>query len=171
MRFVIVLIAALIFFVDADAQQSLRSLPPVIDTAGKRIDVVSLSDIQPVVAIRFLGSMCTHCMQQLAHFQEYTDQFREAGAVVVAFSDNETQKCREVSKQYGFASDVFYLCSDTGNVCSKAYGTSIPERNGTVTELHGIRVIHKRIQLFEHYSTTPYMDVQYVLNLLKRKTQ
>lgn len=168
MRFVIAFIVSLILCIDVDAQHRVKSLPPVVDTAGRSIDMESLSDTQPVVVIRFLGAMCTHCMQQLALFKEFTEQFRKAGAVVVAFSDNEVQKCREVSKQYGFASDVFHLCSDAGNACSKVYGTTITERNGSVTELHGLRVIYKGFVLFEHYSTTPYMDVRHLLSLLSK---
>lgn len=169
MRSVIVLIAALILCVDAHAQQSIKSLPPVNDTAGRSIDVIALSDSVPVVAIRFLGAMCTHCMQQLAHFQEYTEQFRGLKSVVVAFSDNDVEKCREVTRQYAFASDLFLLCSDAGNVCSKAYGTTIAERNGSVTELHGIRILDKRNVIFEHYSTTPYMDVENILSVLSKR--
>ncbi|MEY2719326.1 MAG: hypothetical protein RLZZ273_692 [Bacteroidota bacterium] len=146
-------------------------MPPVIDTAGNTVDIVALSDNTPVISIRFLGAMCAHCMQQLALFQEYTEQLRAAKAVVVAFSDNDVAKCREVTKQYGFAGDVFSLCSDSGNVCSKAFGTTIEERNGTVTELHGVRILVKRSVIFEHYSATPYTDVRHILAMISRTTR
>jgi len=170
MRFIIGLIVSLILCAAAEARPHFTSLPPVVDTAGRSIDVIALSDSVPVVAIRFLGAMCTHCMQQLALFQEHTEQLRSLKTVVVAFSDNEVEKCREVTKQYAFSNDVFLLCSDTGNTCSKAFGTTIAERNGSVTELHGIRIVNKRDVVFEHYSTAPYMDVQNILAILSRRT-
>ena len=171
MRCIIGLIVSLILYVNASAQHSAQSLPPVIDTAGRSIDVIALSDSVPVVAMRFLGAMCTHCMQQLAHFQEYTEQFRALKCVVIAFSDNDVEKCREVTRQYAFASHVFMLCSDANNTCSKAYGTTIAERNGSVTELHGIRILDKRNVIFEHYSATPYMDVRNILSVLSERTK
>lgn len=159
--------AVLITCGSAHAQTVERALPPVLDTAGRQIDVVALSDSLPVVTIRFLGSMCAHCMQQLAYFQEFTKQLRDRNVRVVAFSENEVMKCRDVTIQYGFAGDVFSICSDSGNVCSKAFGTTITERDESRTELHGIRILYKRNVLFEHYSTTPYMDIQTLLSVLE----
>ena len=149
-----------------NAQPDAKALPPVIDTAGRRIDIIALSDSTPVVSIRFLGSMCAHCMQQLVYFQEYTKQIRDLNVRVVAFSDNDVTKCREVTIQYAFADDVFSLCSDIDNACSRAFGTTIKEPDGSVTELHGIQILSKRKVLFEHYSTTPYMDIRTLLSLL-----
>lgn len=171
MGMLIGLVAILVTFGSVNAQPGSKALPPVIDTAGRRIDIIALSDSTPVVSIRFLGSMCAHCMQQLAYFQEFTKQIRDLNVRVIAFSDNDVTKCREVMIQYAFAADVFSLCSDVGNASSRAYGTTISEPDGSVTELHGIQILDKRKVMFEHYSTTPYMDIGALLRLLAKTSR
>lgn len=153
------------------AQDLVQPLPSVVDTAGLPVDIVAMSDGSPVIAIRFLGAMCTHCMQQLSLMKEYTQQLRSLGAKVVAFSQNDVSKCREVATEYGFAGDVFSLCSDSDNRCSQSFGTTITERDGSVTELHGIRILHGRRVVFEHYSMTPFMDVPTLLAVLSRRVR
>ncbi|MBU3679425.1 MAG: redoxin domain-containing protein [Candidatus Kapabacteria bacterium] len=152
------------------AQGLERPLPAVLDTAGNSVNIVAMSDTSPVIAVRFLGSMCTHCMQQLSLMKQYTQQLRALGARVVAFSQNDVSECREVSKQYGFADDVFLLCSDADNRCSRSFGTTITERDSSITELHGLRIFLNRRVVFEHYSMTPFMDIPRLLAILSRKS-
>jgi hypothetical protein len=52
-------------------------------------------------------------------------------------------------------------------VCSRALGTTITERNGNVTELHGLLVLQDRTVVFEHYSALPYKDVRKIMSVLQ----
>lgn len=169
MRLFMGLIALFLLCANVQAQHIAKALPPVVDTGGRSVDVVALSDSIPVVAIRFLGSMCSHCMRQLLHFKRQTEEFSNAGACIVAFSDNDVETCHEVTEQYQFDPRVFKICSDVNNVCSKSLGSSIVERDGSVTELHALLILHKREVLFEHYSTTPLMDVESILSKIPRR--
>jgi peroxiredoxin len=164
----IVYAIVLLFFLHtaARAQHPALRLPLILSADSTTIDIAAVSDSTPVIAIRFLGSMCTHCMQQLVKFQEYTSEFRASGARIIAFSENDVEKCLQVTRQYQLARDVFSLCSDVDNKTSRALGTTIYERNGSVTELHGILVLHKRAVIFEHYSTSPYMDHVSILQII-----
>lgn len=150
----------------AQEQHSLQ-LPTVIAANGTTIDIVAASDTMPVIAIRFLGSMCSHCMQQLLLFKEYSEEFKKLGVRVIAFSDNEVSACQRVTSEYQFSPEVFSICSDSSNVCSRALGTTITERNGNVTELHGLLVLQDRTVLFEHYSALPYKDVRKIMSVLQ----
>lgn len=146
--------------------RSLQPLPTLVMSDGRAIDIVQLSAERPVVLVRFLGSLCSHCMQQIVAINEQADTLRKLDAMVIAFSNNPPAKCAEVTQQYRIDTNVIAICSDSDNNCARALGASIRERDESTTNLHAILVVRKGLVLFEHFSTTPLMTLQDVLNVL-----
>ncbi len=146
--------------------RGLQPLPAIVMSDGRTIDVVQLSMERPIVLVRFLGSLCSHCMQQIVAINEHVDALRKLNAKVIAFSNNPPAKCAEVTLQYHIDTNAIAICSDTNNNCARALGASIQERDGSTTDLHAILVMSKGLVLFEHFSTTPLMSLQGVLKAL-----
>jgi len=151
------------------AQRTLSSMPLVYTADNSQVDIVKLSHTQPLIVIRFLGSMCGHCMRQIVALNERAPELRALNARVVAFSNNPPAKCAEVVKQYSLDTSVVSVCSDADNACSKVLGTSITESDGSITDLHAILLIDRGVIRYEHYSTVPLMAFQDVLKMLARK--
>lgn len=147
-------------------QRQVETLPLVTAADGRSVDIIKLSYDQPVVIIRFLGSLCSHCMQQIVALNERASTFRTLNARVIAFSNNPPLKCAEVTRAYHIDTAVVTICSDTGNTCSQALGTTIVETDGSTTDLHAFLVIDKGLVLYEYYSASPLMSFQTVIDML-----
>lgn len=148
------------------AQRIAPSMPPVYSADNSQVDIVKLSHTQPLIVIRFLGSMCSHCMRQIVALNERAPELRALNARVVAFSNNPPAKCAEVVKQYNLDTTVVSVCSDADNACSKVLGTTITESDASITDLHAILLIDRGAIRYEHYSTVPLMAFQDVLKML-----
>lgn len=166
---VVALISSLPCWASGDAlktPRNLQPLPALVMSDGRTIDIVQLSTERPVLLVRFLGSLCSHCMQQIVAINEQADTLRTLNAQVIAFSNNPPAKCAEVILQYHIDTNAVSICSDADNNCARALGASIPERDGSTTDLHAVLVVRKGLVLFEHFSTTPLMSLQGVLRVL-----
>lgn len=152
-----------------EAERRLQPLPLVISYDGQQIDVVKLSYERPVIAVRFLGSLCSHCMQQIVELNKQAAVLKSHGITVIAFSNNPPQKCAEVSSTYGIDTTVVKICSDSDNMASTALGTTITEKDGTVTELHGFVIVDKGLVVYEHYSTSPLMSFHSVIDKITKR--
>jgi len=148
------------------AQRSGVALPPVVDVHGARIDVVQASHTQPVIAIRFLGAICSHCMQQIVEINMLASKFKAVNARVIVFSEDPSAKCSETIAEYRLDTTLITMCTDSANVCSTALGTTISEPDGSVTDLHAFLVIDRGTVVYEKYTTSPMMALQAVLDLL-----
>lgn len=152
----------------ASAQRAAGTLPPVLSADSISVDVVQLSYDQPLIVIRFLGSLCSHCMQQLVALNERSADFKELHTKIIAFSNNPPSKCAEVTTNYRIDTSVIDICSDTDNACSRALGTTITEKDGSITDLHAFLILDRGQVMFEHYSATPLMGFASVMDVLRR---
>jgi len=135
-----------------------QALPVVTAPDKSPLDIVKLSYERPVIAIRFLGSLCSHCMQQIVRFNERADTLRRYNARVIAFSDNSIENCAEVTRTYRIDTTVITIGSDANNAASRVLGTTISESDGSTTEVHAVLVVHRGRVLFEHYAKTPLLS-------------
>lgn len=166
-RFVLLLmILCSLAVLSSTAQRSSVSLPPVMDVHGTHVDVVQMSHTQPVIAIRFLGAICSHCMEQIIEINALAATFKASNTRVIVFSEDPVEKCRETIAEYHLDTTLISMCNDSANRCSRALGTTITEADGSVTELHAFLVLDQGRVVFEKYSTSPMMALQAVLDLL-----
>lgn len=159
---------ACLFISTASAQRAAGTLPPVLSADSVSLDVVQRSYDQPLIVIRFLGSLCSHCMQQLVALNERSAEFKELNTKIIAFSNNPPSKCAEVMTGYYIDTSVIAICSDTDNACSRALGSTIAEKDGSTTDLHAFLILDKGLVVFEHYSATPLMGFASVMDVLRR---
>ncbi len=150
------------------AQRAVGSLPPVLSADSISVDIVKRSYDQPLIVIRFLGSLCSHCMQQLVTLNEKALTFTDLNTRIIAFSNNPPSKCAEVMHDYHIDTSVIDICSDTDNACSRALGTTIAEKDGSTTDLHAFLILDKGQVVLEYYSATPLMSFASVIDVLKR---
>lgn len=150
------------------AQRAAGTLPSVLSADSMSVDIVKRSYDQPLIVIRFLGSLCSHCMQQLVALNERAAEFKELNTKIIAFSNNPPSKCAEVMTQYHIDTSVISICSDTDNACSRALGSTITEKDGSTTDLHAFLILDKGLVVFEHYSATPLMGFASVMDVLRR---
>lgn len=148
------------------AQRSNASFPAVVDTHGATLDIVQASHTQPVIAIRFLGAICSHCMQQIVEINTLATKFKALNTRVIVFSEDPQAKCRETIAEYRLDTTLITLCTDSASVCSTALGTTISEPDGSITELHAFLLVDQGTVIFEKYTTTPMMALQAVVDLL-----
>lgn len=148
------------------AQRTLTTLPDVFGADSARVNVIARSQQQPLVVIRFLGAMCSHCVQQLVAINEQREAFKSTGARIVAFSDDSPSECIEAIRRYGLDTSVISLCSDPDGQCSRALGATIHESDGSETDLHALLVMYRGQILSEHFSVTPLMNFRGVLHTL-----
>jgi peroxiredoxin len=151
--------------------RKIETLPLVKSAEGFSVDIVKESYNHPVIVIRFLGSLCSHCMQQIVALNEKAPVLKSINVRVIAFSNNPPEKCAEVARNYHIDTSVISICSDADNACSKVIGTTILERDNSITDLHAFIVIDKGLVLREHYSTTPLMSFQSIIEELSARRQ
>ncbi len=164
--FVMISILLSLAVLSSTAQRSGVSLPPVTNVHGERVDVMQMSQTRPVIAIRFLGAICSHCMEQIVQLNGLATTFKKSNAHVVVFSQDPLEKCRETITEYHLDTALITMCNDSANRCSRALGTTITEADGSVTELHAFLVVDRGTVVFEKYSTSPMMALQAVVDLL-----
>lgn len=144
-------------------------LPPLHTASGRSIDVRTLAASSPVIVLRFLGSFCSHCREQIVVLNDLADTLRALDVRVVAFSDDDVATCDRFRREERIDSTVITLCSDPESAASAALGTSIVERNGTLTELHAVVVVYRGDVWFEHYGITPLRDFRGMLAAIERR--
>lgn len=146
--------------------RSIDSLPVVYGADSSAIDLLAASDTTTVVAVRHLGAICSHCVEQIILLNEYANEFRRRNARVIAFSMDDVDECQLAAKEHAIDTDVLQLCYDERDACSRAVGSTIQEIDGSFTDLHAVLVIRQRMVVFEHYSTQPLMSLGGVFEVL-----
>ena len=56
---------------------------------GQKLDLADISDDAPVIAVRYLGYGCEHCVQQLTYLNEHASELKKLGIRVIAFSEDD----------------------------------------------------------------------------------
>lgn len=173
MRLIVALACACVVLLgEASAQQrTLAHLPPLLSAGGDTVDLLAVSDSEPLLVVRHLGATCSHCVEQLRAIIRYHDVSGPLPCRVIALSADDVQTCDSMTKQLRIDPSVISLCSDHEDDVANALGCVISERDGTITDLHLVMVLYRRRVLFEHYSITPLMsfgDVMGVVANLKR---
>ncbi len=142
-----------------------KALPPLSlrDTQGGEIPVMTISERQPVIVIRYLGYGCSHCIEQLLALQKLADTLKSKRVRVIAFSDDTPEENRNVMTKYQFDPAIFTLASDPAKASAYSLGAVYPETDGTMTELHVSMIVEKGLVRFAHFDSKPMMDVQALL--------
>lgn len=142
-----------------------KELPPLSlrNTDNTAISVMTLSQEQPVIVIRYLGYGCSHCIEQLLALQKLSPVLKEKHIRVIAFSDDTPQQNQTVMTKYNFDPTLFTLASDPAKASAYSLGAVYPEADGTTTELHVSMVVQRGRVKFAHFDSKPLMDVQSLL--------
>jgi peroxiredoxin Q/BCP len=137
-------------------------LPGTDDTDEGRRDY-KLSEYlgQPVVLVFYPGDNTPVCTRQLNAYTSDIDQFREAGAQVLAISPQSVESHESFScKQGGFG---FPLLADTDKEVGKQYGILGPvgfyRRSAFVIDKEGVvRYAHRAVAGLTFRPTTELVD-------------
>lgn len=170
---IIVLVCALIAFcTEAHAQQrTFERLPFVVSAGGDTVDLLAASDVAPIIVVRHLGATCSHCVEQVRALLRYHTVSGPLPCMVYAISSDDVPTCDTMTRKLAINTTALRLCSDADDACANALGCVISEKDGTITDLHLVMILHRRRVLFEHYSITPLMsfgDVTQVASSAKR---
>ena len=173
MRVVLTLVCALVALITgASAQQrTLAHLPTLRSAGGDTVDLLAVSDTEPLLVVRHLGATCSHCVEQLRVIIRYHDVSGPLPSKVIAFSSDDVQTCDTMTKQLRIDPKIISLCSDHEDAVANALGCVIAERDGTITDLHLVLVLYRRRVLFEHYSITPLMSFGDVMGVVANVTR
>lgn len=163
----IILLVAACTCVGVRAQPVFDSLPPVFRFDSTEVDLLRESERSAVIAVRHLGAICSHCVEQIILINDNAQEFRRRNARVFAFSMDNEEECRNASEYYRIDTSVVALCYDQGDRCSKTIGSTIREIDGSFTDLHAVLVIRHRKIVFEHFSTQPLMSLGGVFDALR----
>lgn len=131
-------------------------LPPSLEVGG--IDIVKESYARPVILLRYKGSSCVHCVEQLAALNRSAAALRSIGARVIAFSTDSDKQSRTLMEQKHFSSDVMTLVSDPDNTAARAIG-ALRTVDGEETELHAAIVLHNGRAEFADFGEAPFMGI------------
>jgi peroxiredoxin len=116
----------------------------------------------PMLLIHYLGSKCSHCVQQLDAFSKLAEEFKAAGLPIVAVS---TETKEQLASQSG-AARPFPLLADPGLDSFKAWRC---HDDFEKTPLHGTFVVDasRRIR-WQDISYEPFMDAPFLLAEARR---
>ncbi len=170
---IIVLVCALIAFcTEAHAQQrTFERLPFVVSAGGDTVDLLTASDAAPIIVVRHLGATCSHCVEQVRALLRYHTVSGTLPCMVYAISSDDVPTCDTMTRKLAIDTTTLRLCSDADDACANVLGCVISEKDGTITDLHLVMILHRRRVIFEHYSITPLMsfgDVMQVASSAKR---
>lgn len=151
--------AAFVMCTDLYAQRRvINNLPRVVQAGGDTVDLVASSDIAPTIVVRHLGATCSHCVEQLRALLQHHQVSGPIPTTVYAISSDDLPTCDTMTRKLDISASPIKLCSDADDVCANALGCVISEKDGTITDLHLVMILHHRRVLFEHYSITPLMS-------------
>lgn len=159
MRFLILVCALIAICTEAHAQQRVfERLPTVVSAGGDTVDILAVSENEPLILVRHLGATCSHCVEQVRALLRYHTVTGPLPCMVYAISSDDVQTCDTMTRKLAIDTTALRLCSDADDACANALGCVIAEKDGTITDLHLVMVLHRRRVLFEHYSITPLMS-------------
>lgn len=89
------------------------------NAAGEKVELESLLASGPVVMIWYRGEWCPYCNIQLEDIQSHIEEFKEAGAQVVAISPEKPDNGWSLQDRLNLE---FHVLSDEGSVVAEEYG-------------------------------------------------
>lgn len=166
MRFLVLVCALIAIYTESHAQQrTFERLPVVVSAGGDTVDLLEASDVAPIIVVRHLGATCSHCVEQVRALIRYHDVSGPLPAKVHAISSDDVPTCDSMTRTLRLDTTTIALCSDADDACANALGCVIAEKDGTITDLHLVMVLHRRRVVFEHYSITPLMSFGDVMRI------
>ena len=172
MRFLVLVCALIAICTEAHAQQrTFERLPVVVSAGSDTVDLLAVSENGPIILVRHLGATCSHCVEQVRALLRYHTVSGPLPCMVYAISSDDVQTCDTMTRKLAIDTTTLRLCSDADDACANALGCVIAEKDGTITDLHLVMILHRRRVIFEHYSITPLMsfgDVMQVASSAKR---
>ncbi|HRE56367.1 MAG TPA: redoxin domain-containing protein, partial [Candidatus Kapabacteria bacterium] len=131
-------------------------LPKTLSIGSQGIDVLALSKHHPIIFIRFLGTQCIHCAEQLYNLNKQTEILRRNGIRVIAVS-SEKQKDLDIFAKKNSFSEVFTFVEDTNNEGAASLSAFNKEKD---IDLHVAMIVHKSTLVFATYGDEPFMDIE-----------
>ena len=172
MRFLVLVCALIAICTEAHAQQrTFERLPVVVSAGSDTVDLLAVSENGPIILVRHLGATCSHCVEQVRALLRYHTVSGPLPCMVYAISSDDVQTCDTMTRKLAIDTTTLRLCSDADDACANVLGCVIAEKDGTITDLHLVMILHRRRVIFEHYSITPLMsfgDVMQVASSAKR---
>lgn len=172
MRLLVLVCALIAFHAESHAQQrTFERLPVVVSAGGDTVDLLAVSENGPIILVRHLGATCSHCVEQVSALLRYHTVSGPLPSKVFAISSDDVQTCDTMTRKLAIDATALRLCSDVDDACANVLGCVIAEKDGTITDLHLVMILHRRRVIFEHYSITPLMsfgDVMQVASSAKR---
>ncbi len=131
------------------------------DTAGKPWQMSDRKATgRNTIVIFFLGGKCAHCMQQLQAFGKEFENFKKAGADIVAISTDGLEATRELKNNADGIKFPMPILSNPDLGVFKQYQAFDDFEN---LPLHGLFIIDANGMVrFQRLSPDPFMDVDFV---------
>lgn len=136
-----------------------KLLPTTMIVGTNAIDIFSLSQQNPIIFIRVLGTQCSHCAQQLTMLNTHAERLRQNGIKVIVLSSEKQQTLDDFSQKNSF-SNIFTFIEDTNNECASSLFAFDKEKE---IDFHIAMIIHKGKLIFANYGDEPFMDIEKLL--------
>jgi len=130
-------------------------LPQTLKVGESALNVLTLSEQQPIILIRFLGTQCSHCAEQLYNLNKQSEVLRSHGIKIIAISSEKQKDLHTFSKKNSF-SEVFTFLEDVDNAAAASLSAFDKEKD---IDLHLAMIIHKGKLIFATYNDEPFMDI------------
>ena len=130
-------------------------LPQTLKIGASSLDVIALSEQQPIILIRFLGTQCSHCAEQLYNLNKQSDLLRSHGINVIAISSEKQKELHAFSKKNSFSDAITFL-EDENNAAAASLSAFDKDKD---IDLHLAMIIHKGKLIFATYNDEPFMDI------------
>ena len=112
------------------------------------------------ILIFFLGGKCAHCMQQLQLFGKEFENFKKAGADIVAISTDDLEKSRELKNN---ADGVKFPMPILSSPDLAAFKQHFAYDDFEKLPLHAVFIIDTNGMVrFQRISPDPFLDVEFV---------
>ena len=145
------------------------STAPLWNLPDREDQIVSLAASQgkPVLLLFYLGSGCSHCLEQLKTFAPVTSSFATAGIQIIAVSTDTTEGLRQTFNTTDAKSRFpFQIVSDTSAATFKAYRAFDDFEK---MPLHGIFLIDGNGAIrWQNISYQPFLDAPWLLQECQR---
>ncbi len=135
------------------------------DSKGQKVKLESLRGKYAVTAF-YLGSACTHCVEQLVALGKEKGAFEALGAQVIGLSEDPPERSRELLASPGGAAITFPLLTDPARKVAKLYGAHDTFED---LALHGLYLVDRQggIRWFR-VSAQPFMDLAFLKSEIER---
>ena len=122
--------------------------------------LVHLTDVSPtrrMIAIRYLGYRCQHCVEQLLYLNQQASGLASLGVSVVAISNDPAQRWQDLVESHAIDTTVFRYVPDPDGSIATALGAR-RILDDSLLDLHTTIVAVDGAVRMAVYSDNPYMD-------------